>query len=158
MSTPGAGAAPATQSPSRGRPAPAGVVTLIVGEAGRASSSRSKARPGASRADAAKASGQPGPASGSQPAKSVPQWSVRWSADGPGPLLPSAEAEPDLTLTIGTDDAHRVKQGELDPSVAFMQGKLKSTGNNALLLSILAWSATPAFPKALAEWTAGQTS
>ena len=59
MSTPGAGAAPATQSPSPGRPAPAGVVTLIVGEVGRAGSSRSRARPGASRADAAKASGQP---------------------------------------------------------------------------------------------------
>jgi hypothetical protein len=158
MSSSGAGAVPATQSPSPGRPAPAGVVTLIVGEVGRASASRSKARPGASRADAAKASGPPGTASGSQAAKSVSQWSVRWSAGGPGPLLPSAEGEPDLTLTIGTDDAHRVKQGELGPSVAFMQGKLKSTGSNALLLSILAWSATPAFPKALAEWSAGLTS
>jgi SCP-2 sterol transfer family len=158
MSTPGAGAAPATQGPSSDHPAPGGVVTLIVGEAVRASSSRSRARPGASRADAAKAGGQPGTATGSEPAKSVPQWSVRWSGDGPGPLLPSPEAEPDLTLTIGTDDAHRVKRGQLDPSVAFMQGKLKSTGNNALLLSILAWSATPAFAKALAEWSAGQTS
>jgi putative sterol carrier protein len=69
--------------------------------------------------------------------------------------LPGCDAEPDLTLTISADDASLVKKGELEPSVAFMQGKLKSTGDNALLLSILAWSATPAFTKALADWTAG---
>jgi len=159
MSTSGTGATPATPGPPPGVTAPAGVVTLTVGDTGRASSSRSK-RPGPGRAAAAKAGGQPAAASSSPPAKPTSQWSVRWSADGPGPLLPSAEAEaePDLTLTIGTDDARRIMKGELDPSVAFMQGKLKSTGNNALMLSILAWSATPAFSKALAEWSAGATS
>jgi hypothetical protein len=164
MSSPGAGPVPATQSPADAQspahpqsPALAGVVTLIVGEAGRASASRSRGRSGATRADAAKAGGQPGSANGPQ-AASASQWTARWSVDGPGPLLPSAEAEPDLTLTIGTDDARRIKEGQLDPSVAFMQGKLKSTGNNALLLSILAWSATPAFPEALATWSTGQTS
>lgn len=74
----------------------------------------------------------------------------RW----PRHLLPGCDDEPDLTLTIGTDDAYRVGRGELDPSVAFMQGKLKSTGDNALLLSILDWSATPAFTKALEDWAA----
>ena len=85
------------------------------------------------------------------------QWCCRWSSDGPGPLLPGCDGEPDLTLTIGTDDAYRVRRGELDPSVAFMQGKLKSTGDNALLLSILDWSATPAFTKALEDWAARAT-
>ena len=74
-------------------------------------------------------------------------------AMAPAPL-PGCDDEPDLTLTIGTDDAYRVGRGELDPSVAFMQGKLKSTGDNALLLSILGWSATPAFTKALEDWAA----
>ena len=35
-----------------------------------------------------------------------------------------------------------------------MQGKLKSTGDNAILLRVLAWSATPAFADALKEWAA----
>jgi putative sterol carrier protein len=46
-----------------------------------------------------------------------------------------------------------VKNGQLDPSVAFMQGRLKTSGDNALLLSVLKWSATPAFPSALSSWT-----
>jgi hypothetical protein len=34
-----------------------------------------------------------------------------------------------------------------------MQGKLKSTGDNALLLRILAWATTPEFGKDLARWS-----
>lgn len=74
----------------------------------------------------------------------------------PGPLVPAPEGEPNLTLTIGTDDAQLIKQGELEPSVAFMQGKLKTSGDNALLLRVLAWSATPAFAKAIALWSTEQ--
>lgn len=68
--------------------------------------------------------------------------------------MPGCDDEPDLTLTIGTDDAYLVRRGELDPSVAFMQGKLKSTGDNALLLNILGWTATPAYTKAMEDWAA----
>jgi putative sterol carrier protein len=82
------------------------------------------------------------------------QWSSKWSADGPERPTSGNDAEADLTLTIGTDEARRLQQGELQPSVAFMQGKLKSTGDNALLLQVLAWSATPAFADALKDWTA----
>jgi hypothetical protein len=57
-------------------------------------------------------------------------------------------------LTLGTDDARSVKEGRLDPSVAFMQGRLKTSGDNALLLRVLSWTATPAFPSALASWSA----
>ncbi len=134
------GAVPATDQPAAG---PNGLVTLIVGEVGR-TGSKSRARSAGNRTENAK------------DGSSVRQWSCRWSSNGPGAISPGSDDEPDLTLTIGTDDAYRVKRGELDPSVAFMQGKLKSTGDNALLLSILGWSATPAFTKALAEWAAGQ--
>jgi hypothetical protein len=34
-----------------------------------------------------------------------------------------------------------------------MQGRLKTSGDNGLLLSLLAWSATDAFAPALASWT-----
>jgi SCP-2 sterol transfer family len=131
---PGATAAPGATVAVGG---PAGLVTLIVGEVGRSSSSRARSRPA-------------GPQEGKRPL----QWSTRWSAGGPEQPSTGSDAEPDLTLTIGTDDAGRVQQGDLQPSVAFMQGKLKSTGDNALLLRILAWSATPAFADTLKEWTA----
>lgn len=117
---------------------PSGLVTVIVGEVGRS---------GASRSRSAK----------SAPATNPPsQWSWQWSSDGPGPLLSGCDGEPDLTLTISTEDARRIKDGELEPSVAFMQGKLKSTGDNALLLGVLAWTATPDYAKAVASWSEAQ--
>ena len=68
--------------------------------------------------------------------------------------MEGCDGEPDLTLGLSWPDAHLVADGELPPSVAYMQGKLKTSGDNALLLSALAWSATPAFSAALAEWRA----
>ncbi len=59
---------------------------------------------------------------------------------------------PALTLGLSPDDAELVWNGDLAPSVAFMQGRLKTSGDNALLLAVLAWSATPAFSQALADW------
>lgn len=127
---------------------PSGLVTLVVGEAGRGGSSRSRSR----TAGKATASDASGPGSG-QEGKSATQWSLQWSSAGPGPLLPGYEGEADLTFTIGTDEARLVKEGDLDPSVAFMRGRLKSSGDNALLLRILAWSASPEFSEALAAWS-----
>jgi hypothetical protein len=57
-------------------------------------------------------------------------------------------------LTLSPDDARSVKDGHLEPSVAFMQGRLKTSGDNALLLRVLKWSATPAFSSALSSWSA----
>lgn len=128
---------------------PAGLVTLIVGDLGRAGAGARSRRPSRAGGAQPQASGseavpgaQPGPA----------QWSCQWSADGPGPVSTGLEGEPDLTLTLGTDDARSVKNGQLDPSVAFMQGRLKTSGDNTLLLSVLKWSATSAFPSALSSW------
>jgi SCP-2 sterol transfer family len=137
-----------TQAGAAG-PAPAGLVTLIVGDLGRAGAGARSRRPsqaGGARPQAggleAVTGAQPGPA----------QWSCQWSADGPGPVSTGLEGEPDLTLTLGTDDALSVKNTQLDPSVAFMQGRLKTSGDYALLLSVLKWSATPAFSSALSSW------
>ena len=124
-----------------------GLVSLVVGETGRSGPggrARRPAPPGSAGASEAPPVPEPGPA----------QWSCQWSADGPGPVLAGSEGEPDLTLTLSTGDARAVKEGRLEPSVAFMQGRLKTSGNNALLLHVLAWSATPAFPAALASWSA----
>ena len=69
--------------------------------------------------------------------------------------MPGCEGEPDLTLGLSPEDARLVGQGQLAPSVAFMQGRLKTSGDNALLLRVLAWTTTPAFASLLAECQAG---
>jgi hypothetical protein len=78
-----------------------------------------------------------------------------WSADGPSGLRSLAPGEtapePVLELSISPEDAELVRRGELAPSVAFMQGRLKTAGDNALLLRVLAWTTTSAFAKALAS-------
>lgn len=56
----------------------------------------------------------------------------RPAAGGPGPA-PDA----DLTLTVGAADAADVLSGRIEPSVAFMRGRLKATGDGALLLAFL---------------------
>lgn len=92
--------------------------------------------------------------SGAPGAEPPEQWSCSWSATGPGPASEGCPGEPDLTLTLSPADAVLVSQGRLAPSVAFMQGRLKTSGDNALLLRVLAWSATDAFAPALAAWSA----
>ena len=50
----------------------------------------------------------------------------------------------DLTLTLTDADARAVVTGELDPSVAFMQGRMKVAGAMAPLLDLLAAAGTDA--------------
>lgn len=45
---------------------------------------------------------------------------------------------PDVTLTVSYADASAIAGGELDPSVAFMQGRLKTAGDPGLVLGLLA--------------------
>jgi hypothetical protein len=121
-----------------------GLVTLIVGDFGRTGPAARSRRPAPTSGTEALPGSQQGPA----------QWSCQWSADGPGPVTTGCEGEPDLTLTLGTDDARSVRDGRLEPSAAFMQGRLKTSGDNALLLRVLSWTATPAFSAALSSWSA----
>ena len=50
----------------------------------------------------------------------------------------------DLTLTLTDADARALVAGELDPSVAFMQGRMKVAGDMAPLLDLLALAGTDA--------------
>jgi hypothetical protein len=50
-------------------------------------------------------------------------------------------ADPDVTLTIAYADALAIAEGRLDPSVAFMQGRLKTAGDPGLVLDVLAAAA-----------------
>jgi SCP-2 sterol transfer family len=111
-------------------------VKVLIGEVGRSSRGRG-ARSGASGPaeviERVYAWGPEGPEQGASP--------------GDDPHGPSGE--PDLTLSLSPADAEAVRRGDLAPSVAFMQGRLKTAGDNALLLEVLAWTATPAFAQAL---------
>jgi predicted lipid carrier protein YhbT len=56
-----------------------------------------------------------------------------------------AAADADLTLTVEYANAVALQQGELDPSVAFMQGRSKAAGDTGLLLALLPAMRTDAY-------------
>ncbi|MGH9120252.1 MAG: SCP2 sterol-binding domain-containing protein [Acidimicrobiales bacterium] len=47
------------------------------------------------------------------------------------------DAEAEFTLSMTYDDATRIQKGELDANAAFMQGKLKVTGNLGKLMALM---------------------
>ena len=48
-----------------------------------------------------------------------------------------------MTLTATWSDAVAMERGELDPNVAFMQGRLKVAGSMGLVLELLPLARTP---------------
>jgi hypothetical protein len=63
-------------------------------------------------------------------------------AGGPG------GGDADLSLTLGAADAPEVLSGRVEPSVAFMRGRLKTSGSGGLLLAFLESTTSEGF----AEW------
>jgi hypothetical protein len=61
---------------------------------------------------------------------------------------------PDAILTLTGADAVAVAGGDLAPSVAFMQGRMKVAGDMGLVLDLLALSATTAAGEARARLAA----
>lgn len=65
-----------------------------------------------------------------------------------GKLLESKLGEledAEVTLTQSYDDAMRIQKGELDPNAAFMQGRVKVTGNMAKLMALLPITNSPEY-------------
>ena len=54
---------------------------------------------------------------------------------------PAAE----FTMTQGYDDSIKVLKGELDANTAFMQGRVKVTGNMAKLMALLPITSSPEY-------------
>ncbi len=54
-------------------------------------------------------------------------------------------ADPEITLTLSYEDAVAIQQGELDANAAFMQGKVKVTGNMAKLMALLPLTSAPEY-------------
>ena len=51
----------------------------------------------------------------------------------------------DLVLSIANPDLGQFLSGEVEPSVAFMRGRLKASGSGAIILAFLASTTTPEF-------------
>jgi putative sterol carrier protein len=62
----------------------------------------------------------------------------------------------EVTLTTGYDDAVKIQKGELDANAAFMQGKVKVTGNMAKVMALLPITNAPEY-KTLQESIAAIT-
>jgi len=69
---------------------------------------------------------------------------------GPGPA-----ADADAVLTLTAADARAVVAGHLDPSVAFMQGRMKVAGDMGVVLDLLALASSPPAAEAAARIAAG---
>ena len=71
-----------------------------------------------------------------------------------GKLLESQLGEmpdPEVTLTQSYDDAVKIQKGELDANAAFMQGRIKVTGNMAKLMSLLPLTNAPEYKQLQTE-------
>jgi putative sterol carrier protein len=57
----------------------------------------------------------------------------------------------EVTLTTGYDDAVKIQKNELDANAAFMQGKVKVTGNMAKVMSLLPITNSPEYKQLQTE-------
>jgi putative sterol carrier protein len=53
--------------------------------------------------------------------------------------------EADFTLSLGYEDSKKIQKGELDANAAFMQGKLKVTGNLGKLMALMPLTQSPEY-------------
>jgi hypothetical protein len=67
------------------------------------------------------------------------------------------EPERQLAVTLPAAEAWAILAGELSPSVAFMRGRLKTSGDPGAVLDALAASATPSFAEVLSRLRAVTT-
>ena len=66
------------------------------------------------------------------------------------------DPQAEFTLTTGYDDSVKVLKGELDANAAFMQGKMKVSGNMGKLMSLMPLTQSPEY-KAIQTKVADQT-
>ena len=65
-----------------------------------------------------------------------------------GKLLESALGavdDADFTMTLSYDDSVKIQKGELDANAAFMQGRMKVTGNMGKLMQLMPLTNSPEY-------------
>ncbi|MCL6105701.1 MAG: SCP2 sterol-binding domain-containing protein [Actinobacteria bacterium] len=60
-------------------------------------------------------------------------------------------ADAEVTMTQTWDDAMKIQKQELDPNAAFMQGRIKVTGNMAKLMALLPITNSPEYKQLQTE-------
>jgi putative sterol carrier protein len=55
------------------------------------------------------------------------------------------DPDAEFTLSLTYDDSVKVQKGELDANAAFMQGRMKVTGNMAKLMSLMPLTQSPEY-------------
>jgi putative sterol carrier protein len=87
----------------------------------------------------------------------TPDGEVRyyWVVDSGKLLEDQLGEDPDaeVTLTTTYDDAVKIQKGELDETAAFMQGRLKVTGNMGKLMSLMPLTQSPEYKAIKAKVT-----
>ncbi len=56
--------------------------------------------------------------------------------NGTGELIPGGAEKPDITMTMSDKDWLSIAEGKLDPTTAFMTGKVKITGDMMLAMKL----------------------
>ena len=76
-----------------------------------------------------------------------------------GKILENAlgeDPQAEFTMTVTHDDFTKTSKGELDANAAFMQGRLKVTGNMGKLMALMPLTQSPEY-KAIAEKVNAET-
>jgi len=82
------------------------------------------------------------------------EWHVVIAAGAPIVAGAGSVPDADVALTVPRDDLVAMVRGELAPSVAFMQGRMKTAGDPGLLLDVLRVTALPGYEAARASLAA----
>jgi putative sterol carrier protein len=73
------------------------------------------------------------------------QWNItgdqasKWAfkiVNGEGELIPEGVEKPDITITVSDKDWLSIVEGKLDPTTAFMTGKVKIAGDMMLAMRL----------------------